>query len=131
MASLVASLPDVRAALMAYQRQFANQPPDDHKGAVLDGRDIGTIILPNADFKFFCDAAPEIRAERRYKELLLAGETAIYADVLDAIKERDHRDMTRQVAPLRPADDAIHIDTGEFTVDEMVARAVQIIASPD
>lgn len=87
--------------------------------------------MPNADFKFFCDAAPEIRAERRYKELLLAGETAIYADVLDAIKERDHRDMTRQVAPLRPADDAIHIDTGEFTVDEMVARAVQIIASPD
>ena len=131
MASLVASLPEVRTALMTYQRQFASHPPQPHQGAILDGRDIGTIILPNADFKFFCNAAPEIRAERRYKELLLAGETAIYADVLAAIKERDHRDMTREVAPLRPADDAIHIDTGTFTVDEMVERAVQSIASPD
>jgi cytidylate kinase len=63
--------------------------------------------------------------------LLLAGETAIYADILAAIKERDHRDMTRQVAPLRPAEDAIHIDTGQFTVEDMVARAMQIIASSD
>jgi cytidylate kinase len=131
MASVIASLPEVRAALMAYQRQFAHTPPNHHKGAILDGRDIGTIILPNADFKFFCDASPEIRAERRYKELLSAGETAIYADILVAIKERDHRDMTRQVAPLRPAEDAIHIDTGQFTVEDMVARAMQIIASSD
>lgn len=131
MAARVASLPEVRAELMAYQRQFASQPPNDHKGAILDGRDIGTIILPDADFKFYCDTAPEIRAERRYKELLLAGETANNADILAAIKERDHRDMTRKVAPLRPAEDAIHIDTGQFTVEGMVARAVEIISSPD
>ncbi|MGB0181822.1 MAG: (d)CMP kinase [Candidatus Puniceispirillales bacterium] len=127
MASRVASIPAVRQALQAYQRAFAKTPPDDAIGAVLDGRDIGTVILPDADIKFFCDADIEIRAKRRHKELISRGETATYADILAGIGDRDKRDMERPVAPLIPAEDAIRIDTGKYSIDQMVEQAITFI----
>jgi cytidylate kinase len=131
MASRVASIPAVRQALLAYQRNFAANPPNHASGAVLDGRDIGTIILPNADIKFYCDAEIEIRAQRRHKELIFRGETATYADILAGIADRDKRDMNRPVAPLKPAEDAIRINTGKYAIDQMVEQAMTYIVSPE
>jgi cytidylate kinase len=131
MASRVASIPAVRQALLAYQRDFAANPPNQASGAVLDGRDIGTIILPNADIKFYCDAEIEIRAQRRHKELISRGETATYADILAGIADRDRRDMNRPVAPLKPAEDAIRINTGKYAIDQMVEQAMTYIVSPE
>mgnify|MGYP001595331497 FL=1 len=131
MASRVASIPAVRQALLAYQQDFAANPPNHASGAVLDGRDIGTIILPNADIKFYCDAEIEIRAQRRHKELISHGETATYADILAGIAARDNRDMNRPVAPLKPAEDAIRINTGKYAIDQMVEQAMTYIVSPE
>jgi cytidylate kinase len=131
MASRVASIPAVRQALQEYQRDFARTPPDGATGAILDGRDIGTVILPDADIKFYCDAEIEIRAKRRHKELISRGETATYADILDGIGDRDKRDMERPVAPLIPAEDAIMIDTGKYTIDQMVEQAIAYIVIPE
>lgn len=131
MASRVASIPAVRQALLAYQQDFAANPPNHAAGAVLDGRDIGTIILPNADIKFYCDAEIEIRAQRRHKELISRGETATYADILAGIAARDNRDMNRPVAPLKPAEDAIRINTGKYAIDQMVEQAMTYIVSPE
>jgi len=131
MASRVASIPAVRQALLAYQQDFAANPPNHASGAVLDGRDIGTIILPNADIKFYCDAEIEIRAQRRHKELISRGETATYADILAGIAARDNRDMNRPVAPLKPAEDAIRINTGKYAIDQMVEQAMTYIVSPE
>src|SRR4029078_6179592 len=101
-ASIVSAIPDVRAALFAFQREFAAAPP----GAVLDGRDIGTVICPDADVKIFVIAAPEVRARRRAAEPTAGRQAADEATILEDIRRRDERDRSRAVAPLKPADDA-------------------------
>ena len=126
MASLVAAVPVVRAALLDLQRQFANAPPE-RNGAILDGRDIGTVVLPDADIKFFIDANINTRAERRTKELLQAGQSVIYRDVLLDLQERDMRDRRRSDSPLRPAKDAIVIDTSTMDADDVMALALSQI----
>lgn len=128
MASIVAAIPAVRAALLNLQRQFAAQPPHG-SGAILDGRDIGTVVLPHADIKFFIDADIDIRAERRTKELIQAGQSVMFRDVLIEMQERDNRDRSRTVAPLRPADDAINIDTSKMDADAVLALAQSHIAA--
>jgi len=124
--SIVAAISPVRAELLALQRSFAMAPPSG-KGAVLDGRDIGTIVLPDADIKFFIDADLDIRAERRTKELLQAGQSVMFRDVLSDMQERDSRDRSRTAAPLRPADDAISIDTSSMDADDVLALALSHI----
>ena len=128
MASLVATMPAVRLALINLQRQFAAAPPDP-SGALLDGRDIGTVVLPDADIKFFIDANLYTRAKRRTKELLQTGQSVMFRDVLSDMRERDTRDRTRTAAPLRPADDAIMIDTSTKGVEDVVALALSHIAA--
>ena len=130
LASIVAAISPVRAELLALQRSFATAPPSG-KGAVLDGRDIGTIVLPDADIKFFIDADLDIRAERRTKELLQAEQSAIFRDVLADMKARDDRDRTRSVAPLKAADDAITIDTSNTDAAAVLALALSHIARVD
>ncbi len=122
-ASVVAAVPEVRAALLAIQRAFAGRPG----GAVLDGRDIGTVICPDADVKIFVTATSETRAERRWRELVGRGETADLAAVLDDIRRRDARDSDRASAPLRPAADAVLLDTTELDVEAAFARARRIV----
>jgi cytidylate kinase len=119
-ASAVSVYPSVRAALLERQQQFAAQPA----GAVLDGRDIGTVIAPGADVKLFVTASPEVRAERRLKELQARGMEAHYADVLADIRARDERDSTRAVAPLIPAKDAMILDTSNLDVAQSIAKAI-------
>ena len=123
LASIVAAIGRVRAELLALQRAFAATPPSG-KGVVLDGRDIGTIVLPDADLKFFIDADLDIRAERRTKELLQAGQSVIFRDVLADMKARDDRDRTRSVAPLKAADDAISIDASKMDAAAVLALAL-------
>jgi cytidylate kinase len=125
-ASVVAAIPGVRAALAAFQRDFAHHPPGG-AGAVLDGRDIGTVICPNAEAKFFVTASPEARARRRHKELRDAGESAIYERVLQDMKNRDARDSARRTAPLVPADDAFVVDTTALDADAVFAMALDHI----
>lgn len=122
-ASRISAYPAVRAALLDRQRQFAGQPG----GAVLDGRDIGTVIAPEADAKLFVTAAPEVRARRRFDELKRLGLGVHLADVLLDIQARDERDSGRSAAPLRPADDAILIDTSALGVEAAVAEAVAAV----
>ncbi len=126
-ASKVAAIPAVRAVLLQFQREFAESPPDGAAGAVLDGRDIGTVVCPDADFKFFVTASAPTRAERRHKELLNRGETSIYARVLQDLRERDARDSARNVAPLKPAEDAIVLDTTDMDADAAFATAARHI----
>jgi len=123
-ASKVAAIPGVRAALLDFQRQFAHDPPGGAAGAVLDGRDVGTVVCPDADIKFFVTASAEIRAKRRHKELLNRGEASIYARVLQELRERDARDCSREIAPLKPAEDAIVLDTSLMDADAAFATAV-------
>lgn len=117
-ASRVAAIPEVRAALVAFQRAFARQEP----GAVLDGRDIGTVICPMAEVKLYVTASDQIRARRRALEL-----GADEARMLAELRERDARDAARDVAPMRPADDAILLDTSEMSIEAAVARAVETV----
>jgi CMP/dCMP kinase len=128
-ASKVAVVPEVRAALLAFQRMFAEHPPAGTKGAVLDGRDIGTVVCPDAEKKIFIIANIEIRAERRFKELLGRGETAIYARVLEDLRERDARDGSRADAPMRQAEDAMLLDTSHLDPDQAFDRARAFVAS--
>ena len=128
MASIVAAIPAVRAALLNLQRQFAAHPPHG-SGAILDGRDIGTVVLPNADIKFFIDADIDIRAERRTKELIQVGQSVILSNVLKEMQERDNRDRSRTAAPLRPADDAITIDTSKMDADAVLTLAKSHISA--
>ncbi len=123
-ASVVAAMPDVRAALLEFQRAFAACPPGDAKGAVIDGRDIGTVVCPGADVKFFVTAALEVRAERRLRELRGRGENAIYARVLADMQARDARDSQRDIAPLVAAGDAYVLDTSALDADAVFARAI-------
>lgn len=122
-ASKVAAIPGVRAALLDFQRRFAHTPPGG-KGAVLDGRDIGTVVCPDAEVKLFVTASLEKRAERRLKELQAAGRGGIQSDVLADMKERDDRDRNRSVAPLKPADGAIVLDTSDLDADQAFVLAL-------
>lgn len=126
-ASIVAANPGVREALLTFQRGFAKAPPDGKKGAVLDGRDIGTVICPEAPLKFFVTATAEARAKRRHKELLERGEESIYARVLQDLRERDARDSARQDAPLKAASDAVQIDTTEMDIEAAYATVRKIV----
>ena len=127
-ASVVAAMPGVRQALLAFQRDFARHPPGDEPGAVLDGRDIGTVICPDADAKLFITATPEARAARRTRELRERGEPAIYEAVLQDMKDRDARDSQRRTAPLVPADDAFVLDTTALDADAAFAAALAFIS---
>ncbi|HBN49516.1 cytidylate kinase [Thalassospira sp. MBR-102] len=116
-ASKVAAIPKVRAVLLAFQRNLASSPPDGKRGAVLDGRDIGTVVCPDAPIKFYLTASVEERANRRFKQLQEKNPAAIYERVLKELEERDARDSARDVAPLKMASDAIHIDTDRLNAD--------------
>ncbi|MCH2069179.1 (d)CMP kinase [Shimia sp.] len=122
-ASKVAVIGEVRAALVDFQRAFARRAG----GAVLDGRDIGTVICPNAEAKLFVTASAEVRAERRYLELVGKGTEIDRETVLADVKERDARDMERAEAPLKPAEDAVLIDTSDLAIEEAIAAAVAAI----
>lgn len=122
-ASVVAKIPEVRAALLDYQRNFARAK----FGAVLDGRDIGTVVCPDADVKIYVTATPEERARRRHKELEARGDKVEFETVLDDIHRRDGRDMGRNIAPLWPANDAITLDTSELNADQAFAEVLRII----
>jgi len=123
-ASVVAVIPEVRAALLEYQRSFATQSG----GAVLDGRDIATVIAPQADVKIFVTATPEERAQRRQAELAKRGETVSFDTMLAQIKERDARDSGRKDAPLTMAPDAILLDTTQLSIDAAIAEARAVVA---
>lgn len=122
-ASIVARIPEVRAALLGYQRAFAARPP----GAVLDGRDIATVVCPDADAKLFVTASPEERARRRHAELAGRGEEVAYETVLADIRARDARDADRRAAPLRMAADADLLDTTELDIEAAFDAAVGLI----
>ena len=122
-ASCVAVHPKVRAALLELQQAFARRP----EGAVLDGRDMGTVIAPWAPAKIYVTAAPEVRAERRRRQLEGQGEPAAFEDVLADIRRRDERDGAREAAPMRPAEDAVLLDTSEMTIDEAADAARRIV----
>jgi CMP/dCMP kinase len=122
-ASVVAKIPDVRAALLDFQRDFARQEP----GAVLDGRDIGTVVLPDADVKIFVVADTEVRASRRYLEMKARGELVTPEGVLEVIRRRDERDSERDTAPMKPAADAILLDTTNLDIEAAFETAVRLI----
>lgn len=123
-ASVVAKHRGVRAALLDFQRNFARTPP----GAVLDGRDIGTVICPDADVKIFVTADVEVRARRRFEEYIRRGEQVSYDEVLDIIRQRDARDASRSAAPLQQAQDAVLLDTTNMDVDTAFSAALGIIS---
>jgi cytidylate kinase len=125
MASKVSAIPEVRAELLDFQRRVSKSP----KGAVLDGRDIGTVICPNANFKFYITAEAEVRAKRRFDQLRAKGKKVVEADILKDILARDERDSNRNVAPLLPAIDAIYIDTTNLTVEQVFDKVCTIIDS--
>jgi cytidylate kinase len=122
-ASIVARIPQVRTAMLAYQRAFARRP----EGAVLDGRDIGTVVCPDADVKLYVTASPEVRAERRYREKVSKGEPASLQAVLDDIRRRDERDAGREASPMRPAADAFLLDTSNLDIEAAFDTAVGVI----
>ena len=124
-ASIVSAYPEVRAALLEFQREVARSP----KGAVLDGRDIGTVVCPNADVKFYLTASMDARAGRRHKELSGQGVEVVYQSVYDDLEERDARDAARAIAPMKPAEDAVCIDTSDMEIDEVFERAVGVVAN--
>ena len=126
-ASKVAAITSVRDLLLQFQRHFAAVPPGGLKGAVLDGRDIGTVVCPEAEVKLYVTANTDIRAERRHKELLERGKSIIYAVVLQDMKERDERDTNRSVAPLKPAEDAFILDTSDLNADQAFSAALEEI----
>tara|TARA_Y100000780_G_scaffold231627_1_gene257695 strand:- start:1002 stop:1667 length:666 start_codon:yes stop_codon:yes gene_type:complete len=128
-ASRVAAIPDVRAVLLKFQRDFAVHPPAEKSGVVLDGRDIGTIVCPNANFKIFLIADKDVRATRRFKELQERGLRAIYSQILRDIVDRDARDSLRSVAPLEPAKDAFVLDTSKLSVDATFVAALRYIST--
>ena len=127
-ASYVAAVPQVRASILTAQRDFAQYPPDDKAGAVLDGRDIGTVVCPDADKKLFITARPDIRAERRWKELRAHDEALTFETVLADIEARDARDMNRATAPLKQADDAHLLDTSDLSIEEAFKAALALLA---
>jgi cytidylate kinase len=127
-ASVVAAIPEVRRALLDLQRDFAAHPPPPATGAVLDGRDIGSLVCPSADVKLFVTAAAATRARRRVEELRQTGAAAIYENVLQDLNQRDARDRERRVAPLAPPRDAAIIDTTTLDADAAFERAAALVA---
>lgn len=119
--SQVAAIPAVRHHLVAIQQSLGNE-----KGIVMDGRDIGTTVFPNAELKIFVNASAETRAQRRFKELTEKGTTTTYQEVLDNIKQRDHIDETREESPLRKAADAVMLDNSQMTIEEQNARLLEL-----
>ncbi|MEC4594185.1 (d)CMP kinase [Nitrospirillum amazonense] len=128
-ASKVSVVPEVRAALLDFQRNFANHPPGGAKGAVLDGRDVGTVVCPGAPAKLYVTADVEVRARRRLSELRNTGAEAIYEAVLEDMKVRDARDSQRAVAPLKPAVDAFLLDTSMMDAEQAFVAATDFIRS--
>jgi cytidylate kinase len=126
-ASKVGAIRAVRAALLKFQQDFAAHPPGGKKGAVLDGRDIGTVIAPQAPVKIYITASVAARAQRRFKELRERGENVTEAAVLADMRARDERDTRRATAPAKPADDAVMLDTTSLTADEAFAAALAIV----
>ena len=126
-ASIVAAMPRVRAAILAAQRQFATQPPDGKKGAILDGRDIGTIVCPDAAAKLFITARAEIRAQRRFAELRVNDGSLNLETVLADIHARDARDEGRATAPMKQADDAPLLDTSDLSIEEAFVAALALV----
>lgn len=124
LASAVAAMQPVRDALFQYQRDFAARPPGG-RGAVLDGRDIGTVICPDADAKLFITASAEVRARRRFDELTAKGQDVSLETVLEDLRARDARDSGRENAPLKPADDAVLIDTSELDIEAAFSTALE------
>ena len=121
-ASDISKIPMIRAFLLDLQRDLANE-----NNVVMDGRDIGSVVLPNADVKIFITASPEQRAERRYKELLAKGEKVVYNDILEKLVYRDHQDTHREIAPLKPCDDAVIIDTSDLDFSQSVNAVLDVI----
>ncbi|MGV6989116.1 (d)CMP kinase [Testudinibacter sp. P80/BLE/0925] len=121
-ASKVAAFPQVRSALLQRQRDFGSE-----KGLIADGRDMGTVVFPQAQVKIFLDASSEERADRRFKQLQQKGVAADYDQILSEIKERDFRDRNREVAPLKPADDAFLLDSSALSISEVVEKALQYV----
>ncbi|MFU2059796.1 (d)CMP kinase [Avibacterium volantium] len=121
-ASKVAVFPQVRAALLQLQQSFANE-----KGLIADGRDMGTVVFPNAQVKLFLDASAEERAKRRYKQLQTKGINGNFAQIFAEIEERDFRDRNRSIAPLKPAEDALLLDSTELSIEEVIAQALDYI----
>ncbi len=126
-ASKVAAMPEVRANLLEFQRNFASQPPGGKPGAVLDGRDVGTVVCPQANLKLFITASPEVRAKRRCLEIQARGHTAEFEEILADVRARDDRDMNRADAPMKPAEDALLLDTSELDIDAVFLRAAALV----
>lgn len=130
-ASKVSALPKVRSALLKMQQDFANNPVfadgTPANGAVYDGRDTGTVVCPHADIKFFVVASPEVRATRRYNEFIAKGIQTTYQQVLDDLIARDKRDSERSTAPLKPAEDAVLLDTSTMDINQEINAAINII----
>lgn len=121
-ASKVSAIPEVRAFLLDLQRDIAKE-----NNVIMDGRDIGTVVLPDAQCKVFLFASPEVRARRRYKELIEKGESVTYEDVLDDVNKRDYQDSHREIAPLKPTEESVMADTSELTLEESVEYVINII----
>ena len=126
-ASIIASYIEIRSILLNYQREFASMNHKRKNGVILDGRDIGTIVLPNADIKFFINASVAVRGERRWKELISLGQSIIKRNVLEEIRSRDARDSQRKNSPLIPASDAILLDTTNLNVNEVFLLAKKYV----
>ena len=130
-ASVISAYPSVRTALLNMQKNFANNPTfadgKPARGVVYDGRDTGTVICPNADLKLFITASAEVRAERRYKEFLLKGLTTTFQKVLEDMITRDERDSKRSSAPLKPAEDAVIIDTSNLSIEDVLAYITPLV----
>ena len=125
--SEIATKADIRSELIIFQRKYANYDKSTYNGIILDGRDIGTVVFPNADFKLFLDADIEIRAERRTQELIHLNYKVIYQDILSDLKLRDERDINRSVGPLLKAKDAFFIDTGYKSENLVLQEALEFI----
>ena len=121
-ASAVAKIPAVRLKLVEIQREIAK-----NNNVIMDGRDIGSYVLPDAKIKIFLTASPECRAQRRYKELIEKGENVKYEDVLNDVNERDYNDSHRKIAPLKPSEESVIADTSKLSLDESIALIVKII----
>jgi len=121
-ASKVAAIPEIRSCLLQWQRDYVKPP-----GLVADGRDMGTVVFPGADIKIFLDASAEVRAERRYKQLIEKGLSANLADLVEEIRERDDRDRNRAVAPLCAADDAVVIDSSDMTIESVKKQLLEVV----
>ena len=121
-ASKVSAVPAVREFLLSMQREIAEK-----NNIIMDGRDIGSVVLPDADVKIFLTASEEVRAKRRYDELIAKGQDVVYADVLKDMINRDRRDEQREVAPLKKAEDAVLVDTSDCSFDESVERVLKVI----